>query len=143
MRAGSTNLLAPVLVIALLAGCANRERFWPHGITLIARDAPASEEPERGREGMLLRRQIATEMQKAVVIVSHDHRIREIAHRVVWLEDGTFLPDVATTRDPVCNRVIEVEGAPTIDSEGQTYHFCGHDCRKIFEADPARFDQSD
>jgi hypothetical protein len=23
-----------------------------------------------------------------VVIVSHDQRIREIAHRVVWLEDG-------------------------------------------------------
>ncbi|MCH7617974.1 MAG: ATP-binding cassette domain-containing protein [Chloroflexi bacterium] len=111
---------------------------------LILADEPtANLDAKRGREVMLLLRQIALEMQKAVVIVSHDHRIREIAHRVVWLEDGTFLPDVATTRDPVCNRVIEVEGAPTIDSEGQTYHFCGHDCRKIFEADPARFDQSD
>ena len=39
MRAGSTHLLAPVLVIVLLAGCANRERFWPIEITLIAHDA--------------------------------------------------------------------------------------------------------
>jgi ABC-type sulfate/molybdate transport systems ATPase subunit len=28
------------------------------------------------------------EMHKAVVVVSHDNRIREFAHRVVWLEDG-------------------------------------------------------
>ncbi|MCI0820350.1 MAG: YHS domain-containing protein, partial [Chloroflexi bacterium] len=47
-----------------------------------------------------------------------------------------------TTRDPVCNRVIEVEAAPTIDSEGQKYYFCGHDCRKLFEGDPARFRQT-
>ncbi len=109
---------------------------------LILADEPTGNlDAKRGREVMLLLRQIAVEMQKAVVIVSHDHRIREIAHRIVWLEDGTFLPDVVTTRDPVCDRVIEVEGAPMIDSEGQTYYFCGHDCRKIFEGDPARFSQ--
>ena len=110
---------------------------------LILADEPtANLDAKRGREVMLLLRQIAMEMQKAIVIVSHDHRIREIAHRIVWLEDGTFRADIATARDPVCNRVIEVEGAPTIDSEGQTYHFCGHDCRKIFEGDPARFSQT-
>ena len=58
---------------------------------------------------------------------------------IVWLEDGTFRADIATARDPVCNRVIEVEGAPMIDSEGQKYYFCGHDCRKLFEGDPVRF----
>ena len=110
---------------------------------LILADEPtANLDAKRGREVMLLLRQIAVEMQKAVVIVSHDHRIREIAHRIVWLEDGTFLPDVVTTRDPVCNRVIEVEGAPMIDFGGQTYYFCGHDCRRIFEGDPARFGQT-
>jgi putative ABC transport system ATP-binding protein len=88
---------------------------------------------------MLLLRQIAVEMQKAVVIVSHDHRIREIAHRIVWLEDGTFRGDVVTARDPVCNRVIEVDGAPTVEFEMRAYYFCGHDCLKIFEGEPARF----
>jgi putative ABC transport system ATP-binding protein len=37
---------------------------------------------------MELLRQKAMEMRKAVVVVSHDNRIREFAHRVVWLEDG-------------------------------------------------------
>ncbi len=109
---------------------------------LILADEPtANLDAKRGREVMLLLRQIAVEMHKAVVIVSHDHRIREIAHRIVWLEDGTFRADVLTARDPVCNRVIEVDGAPTTDAEGKTYYFCGHDCRKIFEGDPARFSQ--
>jgi putative ABC transport system ATP-binding protein len=80
-------------------------------------------------------------MDKAVVIVTHDHRVREIAHRIVWLEDGTFRADVNTARDPVCNRVIEVVGAPTFEYELRAYYFCGDDCRHIFEGDPARFAQ--
>jgi putative ABC transport system ATP-binding protein len=107
---------------------------------LILADEPtANLDASRGREVMLLLRQIAFEMNKAVVIVSHDHRIREIAHRIVWLEDGTFRADVLTARDPVCSRVIEVEGAPFIEHDGRKYHFCGHDCRKLFENDPHRF----
>ncbi len=39
MRVGSTHPLTPVLVLALLAGCATRERFWPLEITHIAREA--------------------------------------------------------------------------------------------------------
>jgi putative ABC transport system ATP-binding protein len=107
---------------------------------LILADEPtANLDATRGREVMLLLRQIAAEMNKAVVIVSHDHRIREVAHRIVWLEDGTFRADVLTARDPVCSRVIEVEGAPTVAVDGHSYHFCGHDCKKIFEGDPGRF----
>ena len=33
------------------------------------------------------------ELIKAVIIVSHDHRIREVAHRVFWLEDGHLRPE--------------------------------------------------
>ena len=56
---------------------------------LILADEPtANLDAKRGREVMELLRAKATEMSKAVVIVSHDQRIREIAHRVVWLEDG-------------------------------------------------------
>jgi putative ABC transport system ATP-binding protein len=107
---------------------------------LILADEPtANLDAKRGREVMQLLRQIAVEMHKAVVVVTHDHRIREIAHRIVWLEDGSFRADVVTTRDPVCSRVIEVEGAPMTEAEGKTHYFCGHDCRKIFEADPTRF----
>ena len=107
---------------------------------LILADEPtANLDSVRGREVMLLLRQIALEMQKAVVIVSHDHRIREVASRVLWLEDGTFRPDVITTRDPVCNRVIEVQGAPKVEVKGVSYHFCGEQCLSIFQRDPGRF----
>lgn len=107
---------------------------------LILADEPtANLDSKRGREVMLLLRQIAYEMHKAVVIVSHDHRIREIASRIVWLEDGTFRSDVLTDRDPVCNRVVEVEGAPHLAAEGRTFYFCSDQCLRLFEASPQRF----
>jgi putative ABC transport system ATP-binding protein len=109
---------------------------------LILADEPtANLDAKRGREVMLLLKQIAVEMQKAVVIVTHDHRVREIASRVVWLEDGTFRADVVTARDPCCNRVIEVQGAPTIAYEERSYFFCGEDCKNLFDSDPERFAQ--
>jgi len=35
-------------------------------------------------------RDAAKKQGRTVVIVSHDHRIREVADRVLWLEDGRF-----------------------------------------------------
>jgi putative ABC transport system ATP-binding protein len=39
---------------------------------------------------MRLLRNIAREQGRSVVIVSHDQRIKDIADRVLWLEDGQF-----------------------------------------------------
>lgn len=39
---------------------------------------------------MHLLRAIAKEQGRSVVIVSHDQRIKDIADRVLWLEDGQF-----------------------------------------------------
>jgi putative ABC transport system ATP-binding protein len=56
---------------------------------LILADEPtANLDAKRGHEVMGLLRQKALELNKAVVVVSHDNRIREFAHRIVWLEDG-------------------------------------------------------
>jgi putative ABC transport system ATP-binding protein len=56
---------------------------------LILADEPtANLDAKRGHEVMELLRQKALELHKAVVVVSHDNRIREFAHRIVWLEDG-------------------------------------------------------
>lgn len=33
----------------------------------------------------------------------HDQRIRDIADRVLWLEDGAFRDIVRMATDPVCN----------------------------------------
>jgi putative ABC transport system ATP-binding protein len=107
---------------------------------LILADEPtANLDSKRGLEVMRLLRQIAIEMEKAVVVVSHDHRMREVAHRVVWLEDGRFRSDVVTARDPVCGQVVEVESAPAVDFEGHTYYFCAEQCLKLFRANPRRY----
>ena len=43
-----------------------------------------------GDEFTVLLRDIAKEQGRTVVIVSHDHRIRTVADRVLWLQDGRF-----------------------------------------------------
>lgn len=107
---------------------------------LILADEPtANLDSKRGREVSGLLKQIALEMGKAVIIVSHDHRLREVASRVLWLEDGTFRPDVAVGRDPVCGRVIEIQGAPRSEVGGGEFHFCGEECQKLFNSEPHRF----
>jgi putative ABC transport system ATP-binding protein len=106
---------------------------------LLADEPTANLDSKRGREVMLLLRQIAFEMQKSVVIVTHDHRIREIASRIVWLEDGTFRSDVETARDPVCSRVVEVRGAPVLEHVGVVFYFCGEQCFGLFQEAPHKF----
>lgn len=55
---------------------------------LLADEPTANLDAKRGHEVMQLLRQKSLELHKAVVVVSHDDRIRQFAHRVVWLEDG-------------------------------------------------------
>jgi len=55
---------------------------------MLADEPTANLDAKRGHEVMELLRQKALGMDKAVVIVSHDHRIRDVADRVFWLEDG-------------------------------------------------------
>lgn len=56
---------------------------------LILADEPtANLDAKRGHEVMGLLQQKALELQKGVVVVSHDVRIRQFASRILWLEDG-------------------------------------------------------
>ena len=58
---------------------------------LILADEPtANLDSKIGQEIMRLLRHIAKEQGRSVIIVSHDQRIKEIADRVLWLEDGEF-----------------------------------------------------
>ena len=58
---------------------------------LILADEPtANLDSKIGQEIMRLLRRIAKEQRRSVIIVSHDQRIRDIADRVLWLEDGEF-----------------------------------------------------
>ncbi len=55
---------------------------------MLADEPTANLDAKRGHSVMELLRQLAVGMDKAVVIVSHDHRIRDVADSVLWLEDG-------------------------------------------------------
>ena len=57
--------------------------------SLILADEPtASLDSRRGREIVGLLRMVARDMGKGTLIVSHDLRVREVADRILWLEDG-------------------------------------------------------
>lgn len=103
--------------------------------TLILADEPtANLDSSHGRETMRLLREIATERGRSVVIVSHDARIKDIADRVLWLEDGQFKDVVEMATDPVCGMAIERERAVTGVRAGETYYFCAKGCRDEFLA---------
>jgi len=55
---------------------------------MLADEPTANLDAKRGHEVTELLRRKALEMDKAVIIVSHDYRIRDVADHVVWLEDG-------------------------------------------------------
>lgn len=61
----------------------------PH---LILADEPtANLDSKHGREVVVLLRDIAKKQGGTVIIVSHDDRIRDVADRVLSLEDGRFM----------------------------------------------------
>lgn len=103
--------------------------------TVILADEPtANLDSRHGHETMRLLRDIAKQRGRAVVIVSHDARIKDIADRVLWLEDGQFKNVVEMATDPVCGMAIEREGATIGVKDGETYYFCARGCRDEFLA---------
>jgi putative ABC transport system ATP-binding protein len=80
---------------------------------LLADEPTANLDSEHGREIMALLREIARSggpsevvgAGRAVVVVSHDQRIREVADRVLWLEDGRIRDIGHMVRDPAAHGV--------------------------------------
>ena len=107
---------------------------------LLADEPTANLDASRGRDLARLLRQLADEDDRSVVIVSHDDRLRQVAHRVLWLEDGKFKTLAALVVDPVCRMQVEPTG-PHTDWKGQTLWFCSEGCRAEFAADPERFER--
>jgi putative ABC transport system ATP-binding protein len=100
---------------------------------LILADEPtANLDSKIGHEIMRLLRRIAKEQGRSVVIVSHDQRIRDIADRVLWLEDGAFKDVVTMATDPVCEMAIERERAVSAERGGERFFFCSRGCRDEF-----------
>lgn len=95
--------------------------------SLILADEPtANLDSKIGHEIMRLLRRIAKEHPaegggtggRSVVIVSHDQRIKDIADRVLWLEDGEFKEMMTMAIDPVCGMSLERENAIIMEWQG-------------------------
>jgi len=109
--------------------------------TLILADEPtANLDSKIGHEIMRLLRGIAKEDPakgsgaggRSVVIVSHDQRIKDIADRVLWLEDGEFKETLMMAIDPVCGMSVEREKAFNLEVSGMFYYFCAKGCREEY-----------
>ena len=111
---------------------------------LILADEPtANLDSKIGHEIMRLLKRIAKEQNRSVVVVSHDARIKDIADRVLWLEDGQFKDMVSMATDPVCGMAVEKEKAVVAEWNGRTFYFCSRGCRNEFFEDPERFTDGD
>lgn len=108
---------------------------------LILADEPtANLDSHHGHETMRLLRRIAKEENRSVVIVSHDQRIRDIADRVLWLEDGQFKNVVEMALDPVCGMSVDRESAPAQTAyDGRVFYFCAQGCQDEFLRAPEKF----
>lgn len=100
---------------------------------LILADEPtANLDSARGHEVMALLRDIAKEQGRTVLCVSHDHRIRSVADRVLWLEDGR-LREMLTVKDPVCGMALDESLAPVRLVLNRTIvYFCGSVCEQTY-----------
>jgi putative ABC transport system ATP-binding protein len=106
---------------------------------LLADEPTANLDSGHGREIARLLRRLAEEDGCSIVIVSHDDRLREVADRVLWLEDGTFRELAGMVTDPVCGMAVEPAGNPSTTWDGERWWFCSRHCHDEFAADPARF----
>jgi putative ABC transport system ATP-binding protein len=112
--------------VAVARAIANRPQL------ILADEPTANLDSQRGQETMRLLRRLANDEGATVLIVSHDERLRAVADRVLWLEDGRFMEVAALERDPVCGMLVEPERAVRLAWEGQTLYFCAAGCRDQF-----------
>ena len=114
--------------VAIARAIANRPQL------IFADEPTANLDSAHGAETMRLLRRLAKTEGTTVVIVSHDQRLREIADRVLWLEDGQLKRLEALVRDPVCGMLLDPAQAPaSLDSGGETLYFCSRGCRMEYE----------
>ena len=108
-------------------------------LLILADEPTANLDSAHGRDIARVLRNLASEDGRSVVIVSHDERLKEIADRVLWLEDGQFREIAAMATDPVCKMAVETGDGIRAEYGGRDFWFCSSYCRDEFLANPAHF----
>ena len=111
---------------------------------LLADEPTGNLDSHIGQEVMMILHDIARDEGCAVLMVTHDPRVEEIADRVLWLEDGKLRDRKSEThiwvRDPVCGMNVD-EWTSLISTEylGKHYHFCSQQCLERFAGEPDKY----
>ncbi|MAZ40851.1 hypothetical protein CL654_01940 [bacterium] len=102
---------------------------------VLADEPTANLDSKSGHKVMELLTSIAKKLNKAVIIVSHDSRLMDIADRVLWMEDGKLKEgEQKMVIDPVCEMKLQKNLAPfTLDRDGEIYYFCSKRCESTFK----------
>jgi ATP-binding cassette subfamily B protein len=108
---------------------------------ILADEPTANLDSKIGHQIARLLRQLAIDEQRSIVLVSHDPHLKDVADRVLWLEDGTFKDLARMTTDPVCGMAVAQNTGPHFQYDGTTWWFCSSSCRDEFADDPQRFAQ--
>ncbi len=112
---------------------------------LIIADEPTGNlDSKSGQEVLMILHDIARDEGRAVLIVTHDRRVEDVADRILWLEDGHIrdrkLEEHEWVRDPVCSMRIDSWASEIFtDLDGERYHFCSNRCQDRFTSEPARY----
>lgn len=115
---------------------------------LILADEPTGNlDSANGQEVMMVLHDIARDEGRAVILVTHDPRVEDVADRVLWLEDGNLRDRKSEqhswVRDPVCGmRVDEWTAEVVIEHAGGRHVFCSYRCLKRFREQPERYLQT-
>lgn len=112
---------------------------------LILADEPTGNlDSQSGQDVMMILHDIARDEKCAVILVTHDPRVEDLADRILWLEDGA-LRDRRTekhdwTHCPVCHmRVDQWTATLHVEHKGKRFVFCSVRCQQRFEENPEAF----
>ncbi len=109
---------------------------------IILADEPTGNlDSHKGQEVMMILHDIARDEGCAVLMVTHDPRVEEIADRILWLEDGALRDRKSEQHswviDPVCGmRVDEWTASIMTEYNDKKFVFCSSRCLNRFEAQP-------
>jgi len=112
---------------------------------IILADEPTGNlDSHKGQEVMMILHDIARDDGCAVLMVTHDPRVEEIADRVLWLEDGALRDSKSEQhsweKDPVCGmRVDEWTASVTTEYNDKKFVFCSPRCLSRFNEQPERY----
>lgn len=111
---------------------------------VIADEPTGNLDSRNGQEVLMILHDVVRDHGCAVIVVTHDPRVEEVADRILWIEDGRLRDRHEEThawrRDPVCGMRVDEWTAPfTLRHEGGRYAFCSRRCLERFVDDPGPY----